>query len=170
MEAAISPIPTLPNNQAPVMMNIILDPNNRELSLLKYLYGYNSFQNGQLEAIQSILQGKDTLTLVPTDVTAVSKMTVQGLSTIQEKQKKVTVLLLIQFLLGSSANELKLLSLHVAAGFGMAKPYYKQKYGRRQLERLIYHLIGVGIRAGLTLRGARSIFSARGPCTPRPPK
>ena len=43
------------------------------------------------------------------------------------------------------ANELKLLSLHVAAGFGMAKPYYKQKYGRRQLERLIYHLIGVGI-------------------------
>ena len=33
----------------------------------------------------------------------------------------------------------------IAAGFGMAKPYYKQKYGRRQLERLIYHLIGVGI-------------------------
>ena len=52
-------------------------------------------------------------------------------------------MLLIQFLLGSSANELKLLSLDVAAGFGMAKPYYKQKNGRRQLERLIYHLIGI---------------------------
>ena len=48
------------------MMNIILDPNNRELSLLKYLYGYDSFWDGKLEAIKSILQGKDTLTLVLT--------------------------------------------------------------------------------------------------------
>ena len=56
-----------------------------------------------------------------------------------------TVLVLIQFLLEFSANEVKLLSLEVAAGFGTAKPYYKQKNGRRQLERLIYHLIGLGI-------------------------
>ena len=39
---------------------------SRELFLLKELYGYESFRAGQLEAIQSIMQGKDTLTVIPT--------------------------------------------------------------------------------------------------------
>ena len=69
----------------------------------------------------------DNRTKEPNDLTFISKMIVEGLSTIQEKQKKVTVLLLIQFLLGSSANDLKVLSLDVANGFGIAKPYYRQK-------------------------------------------
>lgn len=34
--------------------------------MLKYLYGYDSFRDGQLEAIKAILQGKDTLALIPT--------------------------------------------------------------------------------------------------------
>jgi hypothetical protein len=57
----------------------------------------------------------------------------------------VTVLLLSQFLLGSSASELKALSLDVAHGFRSANPYYQQRTGRKQLQRLIYHLIVKGI-------------------------
>lgn len=78
---------------------------------------------------------------VQKDCTSVSKLIVQGLLAIEKRQKKITVLLLTQFLLGSSATELKLLSLHMAQEFGSVKPYYKQRNGRKQLQRLIYHLI-----------------------------
>jgi RecQ family ATP-dependent DNA helicase len=77
--------------------------------------------------------------------TIVSQLIIKGLVTILEVQKKVTVLLLSQFLLGSSASELKALSLDVAHGFRSAKPYYQQRTGRKQLQRLIYHLIVKGI-------------------------
>ena len=34
--------------------------------------------------------------------------------------------------------------LHLANGYGSAKPYYKQRDGKKQLKRLIYHLIVAG--------------------------
>ena len=85
------------------MMNIILDPNSRELSLLKYLYGYNSFRDGQLEAIQSILQGKDTLTLIPTGggksvVYTLPEVLKQGLTIVIEPLK---------FIMEEQANKLR---------------------------------------------------------------
>ena len=60
-------------------------------------------------------------------------------------QKKANVQLLSQFFLGSTANEIKTLMLHSANGYGSAKPYYKQRDGKKQLKRLIYHLIVAGI-------------------------
>ena len=82
---------------------------------------------------------------LPKDCTLVSQLIIKGLLTILQLQKKVTVLLLSQFLLGLSATELKSLSLDVTLGFGSAKPYYKQRNGRKQLQSLIYHLIVKGI-------------------------
>ena len=76
-----------------------------------------------------------------TDCTQVAQLIIKALLTILHVQKKVTVLFISQFLLGSHAAELKTLSLDVAEGFGSAKPYYSQRNGRRQLQRLIYHLI-----------------------------
>ena len=85
------------------MMNIILDPNNRELSLLKYLYGYNSFRDGQLEAIQSILQGKDTLTLIPTGG---GKCVVYTLPAVL-KQGLTIVIEPLKFIMEEQANKLR---------------------------------------------------------------
>ncbi len=39
---------------------------NKEVFVLKQLYGYESFTDGQLEAIRSITQNNDTLVLIPT--------------------------------------------------------------------------------------------------------
>ena len=82
---------------------------------------------------------------LPKDCTLVSQLIIKGMLTTPQAQKKVTVLLLSQLILGSSATELKSLSLDVTLGFGSAKPYYKQRNGRKQLQRLIYHLIVKGI-------------------------
>ena len=78
------------------------------------------------------------------DCTEVSQHNINGFLTILQVHKKVNVLL-TQFLLGSSAAEIKALSLDKAHSFGCAKPYYKQQSGRKQLQRLIYHLIVKGI-------------------------
>ena len=79
------------------------------------------------------------------DCTEISQHTIKGLLTILQVHKKVNVLLLTQFLLGSSAAEIKALSLDKAHSFGCAKPYYKQQNGRKQLQTLIYRLIVNGI-------------------------
>ena len=79
------------------------------------------------------------------DCTSVSKIIVQGLLAMEERQKKITVLLLTQFLLGSCATELQVLSLNMVKEFGSAKPHYRQRNGRKQLQRLIFHLIVIGI-------------------------
>jgi RecQ family ATP-dependent DNA helicase len=79
------------------------------------------------------------------DCTSVSKIIVQGLLAMEERQKKITVLLLTQFLLGSCATELQVLSLNMVKEFGSAKPHYRQRNGRKQLQRLIFHLIVMGI-------------------------
>ena len=50
----------------PAVINPILSQENKELSLLKYIYGHDSFNAGQQEAINSILHGKDTVALIPT--------------------------------------------------------------------------------------------------------
>lgn len=54
-------------------------------------------------------------------------------------------MLLTQFLLGSCATELQVLSLNMVKEFGSAKPHYRQRNGRKQLQRLIFHLIVIGI-------------------------
>lgn len=79
------------------------------------------------------------------DCTSVSKIIVQGLLAMEERQQKITVLLLTQFLLGSCATELQVLSLNMVKEFGSAKPHYRQRNGRKQLQRLIFHLIVIGI-------------------------
>lgn len=79
------------------------------------------------------------------DCTTVSCLIIQGLTRIQLIHEKVTVLLLTQFLMGSSTIVLKGLALDRAAEFGSTKDYYKSKTGRKQLQKLIYHLIIIGI-------------------------
>ena len=65
MPATALPTPLLQHVQGR-SINLPLNQDNRELYILKELYGYDSFRVGQLEAIQSILQDKDTLVLIPT--------------------------------------------------------------------------------------------------------
>ena len=85
------------------MTNVVLEPNNRELSLLKYLYGHDSFREGQLEAIQSILQRKDTLTLIPTGG---GKSVVYTLPAVI-KQGLTIVIEPLKFIMEEQANKLR---------------------------------------------------------------
>ena len=67
MPATALPTPVLQHVQGSTRsINLPLNQDNRELYLLKNLYGYDSFRVGQLEAIQSVLQDKDTIVLIPT--------------------------------------------------------------------------------------------------------
>ena len=65
---------------------------DKELYILHQVYGYDSFREGQLEAIQSIMEGKDTLTLIPTGggksvIYTVSALLKQGLTVVVEPLK-----------------------------------------------------------------------------------
>ena len=67
------------------------------------MYGYNSFRDGQLEAIQSILQGKDTLTLIPTGG---GKSVVYTLPVVL-KQGLTIVIEPLKFIMEEQANKLR---------------------------------------------------------------
>ncbi len=93
MPATALPTPLLQHVQGSTRsINLPLNQDNRELYLLKELYGYHSFRVGQLEAIQSILQDKDTLVLIPTGggkslIYTMAAVLKQGLSIIIEPLK-----------------------------------------------------------------------------------
>ena len=62
---------------------------DKELFLLKQLYGFDSFREGQLEAIRSITDGNDTLVIIPTGggkslIYSVAAVIMQGLTVIIE--------------------------------------------------------------------------------------
>ena len=64
----------------------------QELFVLKHLYGYEIFRDGQLEAIRSITDGNDTLVLIPTGVGksvvyTVAAVLMQGLTVVIEPLK-----------------------------------------------------------------------------------
>ena len=64
----------------------------KELFLLKHLYGFDSFREGQLEAIRSITDGNDTLVIIPTGggkslMYFVAAVIMQGLTVIIEPLK-----------------------------------------------------------------------------------
>ena len=64
----------------------------KEVFVLKKLYEHDSFRDGQLEAIRSILQCNDTLVLIPTGggksvIYTVAAVLIQGLSVIIEPLK-----------------------------------------------------------------------------------
>lgn len=79
------------------------------------------------------------------DCTSISCFVVQGLQRLQQVHEKVSVLLLTQFLIGSSTTVLKALMLDRAEEFCSVKDYYKAKTGRKHLQGLIYHMIITGI-------------------------
>ncbi len=93
MPTTALPTPLLQHVQGSTRsINLPLNQDNRELYLLKKLYGYDSFRVGQLEAIQSILQDKDTLVLIPTGggkslIYTMAAVLKQGLSIIIEPLK-----------------------------------------------------------------------------------
>jgi RecQ family ATP-dependent DNA helicase len=109
----------------------------------KFILEYFSESVQDCEELCDLCTNSDTYSLK--DVTFISKLIVEGLLAVQEKQEKVTVLLLTQFLLGSCVTELKLLSLDISPRFGSVKQYYQHRKGRKQLQKLIYHLIVRGI-------------------------
>ena len=64
----------------------------QKLFVLKHLYGYEMFRDGQLEAIRSITDGNDTLVLIPTGggksvVYTVAAVLMQGLTVVIEPLK-----------------------------------------------------------------------------------
>jgi RecQ family ATP-dependent DNA helicase len=64
----------------------------KEVFVLKQLYGFESFKDGQLESIRSISQNNDTLVLIPTGggksvVYTVAAVLMQGLSVVVEPLK-----------------------------------------------------------------------------------
>jgi len=79
------------------------------------------------------------------DVTSIAQLVVNGLQRLQQVQEKVTVLLLVQFLMGSPTIVLKSLGLVQASEFGSVKIYFKTRTARKDLQALIYHLIINGI-------------------------
>ena len=81
----------------------------------------------------------------PRDYSMLSKVIIQGLSVVQHVHNKVTTLLLCQFLMGSSTTEIKALGLDKLFEFGSAKVHYSQRNGRKELKRLIYHLVCLGV-------------------------
>ena len=46
----------------------LLPEKDQEQYILHQVFGYDSCRAGQLESIQRLMQGKDTLTLIPTGV------------------------------------------------------------------------------------------------------
>ena len=65
---------------------------NKEHFVLKELYGFDNFREGQLEAISSFTQGKDTLVLIPTGggksaIYTVAGILMQGLCVVIEPLK-----------------------------------------------------------------------------------
>ena len=64
----------------------------KELFLLKHLYGFDSYREGQLEAIRSITDGCDTLVIIPTGggkslIYSVAAVIMQGLTVVIEPLK-----------------------------------------------------------------------------------
>ena len=104
MPATASPTPLLQHVQGSTRStNLPLNQDNRELYILKELYGYDSFRVGQLEEIQSILEDKDTLVLIPTGggkslIYTMSAVLKQGLTIIIEPLK---------FIMEEQAEELR---------------------------------------------------------------
>ena len=74
-----------------------------------------------------------------------SKLVVKALTTIIVMQVKATVQLISMFLLGSRAVEIKAVSLDLVDGYGSAKTFFIHKDKKKELERIIYHLIINGI-------------------------
>lgn len=70
-----------------------------------------------------------------------SKLVVKALTTIIAMQVKATVQLISMFLLGSRAVEIKAVSLDLVDGYGSAKTFFTHKDKKKQLQRIIYHLI-----------------------------
>ena len=79
------------------------------------------------------------------DYTSIAQLIIKGLERLQQVQEKVTILLLVQFLMGSATIVLKSLGLVSAAEFGSVKENFKTRDGRKHLQALIYHLIINGI-------------------------
>lgn len=84
-------------------------------------------------------------TSVLEDYTSISVCVIKALQKVQQMYEKVTVVLLIQFLMGSSAIVLKTLALDKEVEYGSMKEQFKTRTGRKHLQGLIYHLICTGI-------------------------
>ena len=93
MPATTLPTPLLQHVQGNARpFNLPTNQDDQELYLLKQLYGYESFRSGQLEAIKSILQNRDTLVLIPTGggksvVYTLAAVISQGLTVVIEPLK-----------------------------------------------------------------------------------
>ena len=80
----------------------------------------------------------------PQDFTFISCLLIQGLQRLQQVHKKVNVLILTQFAMGSSTVVLKQLALDKDPEFGSLKCYFRYRNGRKYLQSLIYQLIIMG--------------------------
>ena len=96
------------------------------------------------------------------DCTDVSCGVVSSLQKLQLVIEKVNVLTLVQFIMGSSTMALKALSLDSHPMLGAMKLNFPGRNGRKQLEKLIYHLIIIGkikqIPAGTIDRPSKNII------------